>query len=143
MVDELFVSLHDFSLVLMPIVGAMVLIYLVVLLRKIISVFSRVDALLTTVDQKVTKLDGPLDTLVRLSRSVDLVHDATFKGIHGFIEFLIGHWDGLNDWFQGVMHKSEEKIHGSPVKETEEGNQSFGKKPSEEMSPILKNKGDV
>lgn len=123
MLDELLSSLHDFSLVVLPILGALVLIYIVVLLRKIISVFSRMDVLLTSVDQKVAKLDGPLDSLVRLSHSVDLVHDATLRGVHGMFQYALTNWGIVSDWFSDLVHKSKETSEGAASVEINKGDE--------------------
>lgn len=107
--DEFFALLNQVSVILLPILGAIALIYLIVLLKRVISVFSRVDAILVDVDKKVTRLDGPLDTLVRLSHSVDKVHDTTYRGIVGLAEFIVSNWTTFTVWVDGIVHKDDTK----------------------------------
>lgn len=67
------------------------------------------DAILVDVDKKVARLDGPLDTLVRLSHSVDKVHDTTYRGIVGLAEFIVSNWTNFTEWVDGIIHKEDHK----------------------------------
>ena len=80
--DALITDLQLVSVQLLPIVGLVVLIFLCLLLKKAIllveHVTKTVDQLEPTmklVDQSLQKVQAPLDTTVKYSKSLDNMHD--------------------------------------------------------------------
>ena len=83
---------------IMPILLATVLVCLIILLIKLIKVFTSVDStLLKThetidlVDQSIEKVQSPLDTVVKVSSTVDKAHDATVVAVKDATQFVSSH----------------------------------------------------
>ena len=71
---------------LMPILGAICLVCLIILLIKLIRMIGDLDltvlrthGTIDLVDKSIEKVQAPLDTVARLSTSVDKAHDATIE----------------------------------------------------------------
>lgn len=82
--DALLLDLQNVSSQLLPILGAVALIFLCVLLKKICNVMDslnqtvkNLDPTIQLVDKSIEKVQAPLDTAVRYSHSLDKVHDKT------------------------------------------------------------------
>lgn len=93
--DAFIVAASDLSKQLIPILGLTVLIILIVLLAKLInlvktveSTVKRTDNTIDLVDQSLTKVQAPLDTVVKVSHTVDKAHDATVKAVVETKEYL-------------------------------------------------------
>ncbi len=86
--DELLLALSNVSAQVVPIAGALVLIFLCIVLNKvgklldeITSTVKKLSPTLKLVDQSIEKVQAPLDTVVKLSHSVDDVTDKTTASI--------------------------------------------------------------
>ncbi len=84
MLDAFLVALKDLCVTLLPILGAAALIYLCILLKHLWQLIDtaketvkNLDPTIAGVNQSLDKIQKPLDTVVRLSRSVDKVQDKT------------------------------------------------------------------
>ncbi len=88
MLDKLFLSLSSVASGLLPIVGAVALVFLCILLKKawvlideLTKTVSGLDPTLKKVDESIEKLQSPLDTVVNLSKTIDDVSANTKSGI--------------------------------------------------------------
>jgi uncharacterized protein YoxC len=93
--DAFIIAFRDLSRDLIPILGAICLVCVIILLIKLIKVLSSVDdTLLKThgtidlVDRSIEKVQAPLDTVVRVSGTVDKAHDATISAAKDAKEFV-------------------------------------------------------
>lgn len=82
--DALLAALQNVCQQLLPIIGAVALIFLCILLKKswllieeITSKVKGLDSTLHLVDESMEKVQAPLDTAVKYSHSLDKVHDKT------------------------------------------------------------------
>ena len=107
LVDDLIVSLRDISQLLLPTLGAVTLIFLILFIRKCIELVKemtkRVAQLETTVkgvDQSIEKIQVPLDTVVKVSTSVDKVHDSAESAIRQASGFLSSNLENLKDYLR-------------------------------------------
>lgn len=75
--EEFLSGFAKFASYLLPIVGVVVLIYLVILMKKLIETLKELDKTMVLVDDQVKKLDEPLATVQQLSASVDDMHNKT------------------------------------------------------------------
>ena len=94
--DAFITSFHDLCNQLMPIFGAAVLVALLVLLIKIIKLVDDADVTLykshgtiDLVDKSIEKMQTPLDTVVKVSETVDKAHDATVAAVADAKEFVV------------------------------------------------------
>lgn len=88
MLDNLLFDLKSVCEQLLPILGAVVLIYLCILLKhawKLIDQASdtvrNLDPTIKLANQSIEKVQAPLDTAVKLSHTMDEMHDKAVDGI--------------------------------------------------------------
>lgn len=84
MLDAFLVALKDLCVTLLPILGAAALVYLCILLKHLWQLIDtaretvkNLDPTISGVNQSLDKIQAPLDTVVRLSHSVDKVQTKT------------------------------------------------------------------
>lgn len=105
MLDELLITLSTVCNYLLPILGAALLIYLIIFFRKLVATMTKLDAVVLDLTQKMTKLDEPLNTVVRLSATVDNIHTASIKGTNAFIDFVIANFSNIVEWVKESIAK--------------------------------------
>ena len=123
MLDALLADLYAVCGQLLPILGAVALIFLCILLRKswklieeLTKTVQSLDPTLRKVDKSVDKLQAPLDTEVRLSHSVDKVQERTEEAFTKVSEFAADSINSLKDY----TLKKEQETTGVPAEETED-----------------------
>lgn len=114
--DELILKLSELSALLLPILGVVVLIFLILLLRQTLNILkqvsgtvTKVDSTIQTVENSLLELKGPLHTLNRISGSVDLVQDATENAIKTLIVAVSSNFDLIKDWITAFLDKKKTK----------------------------------
>lgn len=120
--DALLLALQDVCRQLLPIIGAVVLIFLCILLKKVWKLIDsltdtvrKLDPTLRLVDKSIEKVQAPLDTVVRYSKSMDNMHGKTSEALGKAAEFASENVDQIKSFVQDkIAGKSEE------VKEEEE-----------------------
>ncbi|MBR3839780.1 MAG: hypothetical protein IKM20_01425 [Erysipelotrichales bacterium] len=105
MLDQLLLSLKEVCELLLPVMGVVVLIYLALLFRKLIQLLTKAETLLNNVDNKVTRLEKPLDTVESICGTIDNVHVATVNGVNGAIDYIVHNFSTIMDWFKEVIEK--------------------------------------
>jgi predicted PurR-regulated permease PerM len=114
--DELLKQLSIFSVQLLPILGVVVLIFLVLILNQILKMIkqllgtvTKVDSTIQTVEDRLNDLKGPLHTINRISGSVDMVQDATENAIKSFAVAVSSNYDLIKDWVTAFFDKRKNK----------------------------------
>lgn len=114
--DELILKLSELSALLLPILGVVVLVFLILLLRQTLNILkqvsgtvTKVDSTIQTVENSLLELKGPLHTLNRISGSVDLVQDATENAIKTLIVAVSSNFDLIKDWITAFLDKKKTK----------------------------------
>ena len=86
--DDLVLALNSVCEQFLPILGCAVLIALFIVFIKLIGLLKTVNETLLKshktiglVDQSIEKIQQPLDTVVKVSGTVDKAHDATLKAV--------------------------------------------------------------
>ena len=102
--DAFIIAFRDLSRDLIPILGAACLVCVIILLIKLIKVLSSVDLTLvkipTTidlVDRSIEKVQAPLDTVAKVSKTVDKAHDATLVAVKDAKEFVVKNADDIKE----------------------------------------------
>ena len=102
--DAFIIAFRDLSRDLIPILGAACLVCVIILLIKLIKVLSSVNLTLvkipTTidlVDRSIEKVQAPLDTVVKVSETVDKAHDATLVAVKDAKEFVVKNADDIKE----------------------------------------------
>ena len=94
--DAFISSFSDLSKQLIPILGAAALIFVIILLYKLIKIFSnlnqtvdKTNKTIDLVDDSIDKIQAPLDTAVKISHTVDKVHDTTVEAVASAKDFVV------------------------------------------------------
>lgn len=75
--EQFFESISYMSLKILPLLGVVLLIYLIIMIRNIIGCLQSATKTLDEANNQLRKLDVPLNTVAEISKSVDYVHDLT------------------------------------------------------------------
>ena len=88
MLDTLLLDLASVCRQILPIAGALALIYLCVLLRRtwklidsLTVTVKNLDPAVQSVNESMDKIQAPLDTVVKYSHTLDEVHDRAMDGV--------------------------------------------------------------
>ena len=102
--DAFIVALSNLCNQIMPILGAVCLVCVIVLLIKLIKVLDSTDLTLLKahgtidlVDQSIEKIQAPLDTVVKVSGTVDKAHDATISAVKEAKDFVVKNADDIKE----------------------------------------------
>lgn len=94
--DQFILAAQNLSVQLLPILGVLVLIFLCVLLAKVTKLVTTIDnsvknldGTMKLVDQSIEKVQKPLDTAVKLSNTVNEVHDASYSAVKQAGEYIV------------------------------------------------------
>ncbi len=132
--DALLFDLQNVCTELLPILGALALIFLCILLKKIWKAVDNVNDKITKLDPTVTKVNesmdkiqAPLDTAVKYSHSLDKVHDKTAEVFGKAADFA-------NDNIEKLQDAITDKMAGSEKEEAQDSKENTVKKEKTEVS---------
>lgn len=110
--DALLLALKNVSEQLLPILGAVVLFYLCIVFKKLSvlldSLSKTVDNLSPTiklVDQSIEKVQAPLNTAVKLSHTIDDVHDKTIDSVAKATTYINENMDDIKTYVNDKVVK--------------------------------------
>ncbi|MBQ9327826.1 MAG: hypothetical protein IJ225_04765 [Solobacterium sp.] len=105
MLDALLLDLGSVCRQLLPILGALALIYLCVLLKHLWKMIDQatelvkgLDPTVKSVNQSLEKVQAPLDTVVKYSHTLDDVHDRTLDSVQKISESAGESMDRVKDF---------------------------------------------
>jgi hypothetical protein len=114
--DELLRALQGVSVQLLPFLGVVVLIFLILILRRVYMLLADIGITVlkvnTAMDKVNTSLDefkAPLSTLSRLSHSIDLVHTATESAVKGAVRVVSENYEWIKDTAVSAVNKVKTK----------------------------------
>lgn len=103
--DEIFDVLNNAAEILLPILGAIVLLFLAVLLYRAIQLIKTLHGSLNTVDHTLKKVDGyvvqledPVKTIVTVSKGIDAVSSTTENIIKSTAKLVMDNFDWIKDF---------------------------------------------
>ena len=113
--DAFISSFSDLSKQLTPILGAIALVFVIILLVKLIKIFSNLNVTvdktnktIDLVDDSIDKIQAPLDTVVKVSHTVDKAHDATVAAVGTVKDFAIKTASEVKDKVTDILNKEED-----------------------------------
>lgn len=99
---------------LLPILGCVLIIFLISLLRKIIKFFITLNTTLLTINttvettnEQIRKLDAPLNTVSELSETVDNLHKMSQNATKSALIAVLSNLNAIKDWILGQLEKDE------------------------------------
>lgn len=128
MTDELLIALYNVCVRLLPIIGVFVLIFLLILLGKLMTFMNKlnmgmdsVNRTLIEVDRDVQQFRDPLNTVVKISHTVDEVHDASKEAAKNVIAAGKQHADAIKTQVSNLFKKEEADIKSETKEDSENG----------------------
>ncbi len=115
--DALILDLANVSAQIHPILGAVALIFLCILLKKVWGLIDTInesvknlDPTIKDVEKSMEKLQAPLDTAVKYSHSLDKVHDKTGEMLTKATDFASENMSKLQSTLEEKLKNGEEKV---------------------------------
>lgn len=112
--DALLLALQNVCEQLLPILGAVALIFVCIFLKKLWKFFDQLtatvkelDPTIKLADQSLEKVQAPLDTAVKYSHTLDKVHDKTSEVMGKVADFASENVDHLKDQFSEKIQKED------------------------------------
>lgn len=115
--DELLSALSDVSIKLLPVLGAAVLIVLIILLKRLLDLLKKVEKTIDTVDETLTKIQGPINTLVGVAKAIDTVSSASEHLLRTIVGTIASNFKVITAWLKSTFSKSSDP---QPDETTEE-----------------------
>ena len=114
--DAFLQSAHDLANVLMPTVILVVLVFIMVLLYRMIKLFKTLDETvkrshktIDLVDTSLKKIQAPLDSAVKISRTVDRVHEAGITAFKQSKDYLSRNSKAIKDKLSNTFKKKNKE----------------------------------
>lgn len=114
--DELLQILNEVSTILMPIVGVICLVLLAVVLfninktiKRLSTTIDEVDKTLVSTNSKIDQLEGPLNTLNSVSKSVDIVNDSAVNAVTSIIKYSVKQSESIMNWGKDAFTKHDKE----------------------------------
>lgn len=112
--DALLLALQNVCSQLLPIMGVACLIFGCIALKKLANLF---EALTSTVknlsptiklvDQSIEKVQAPLDTVVKMSHTIDGVHDKTVDTVKQAGSYINDNMDNIKNFVNDKIQKKD------------------------------------
>ena len=126
MIDSLLVSLGAVCAQLLPILGALALVFLCIVLKRLADVMGEITRTVKTLDPAVksvndsmAKIQAPLDTVVKYSHTLDDVHDKTVDSVGKMAESLSDGVEKVKDFVVGTIKDVDPYDEVCPASEQE------------------------
>ena len=108
--ESFFESISFISLKVLPLLGAVLLVYLIIMIKNVITCLKSATKTLDEANNQLRKLDVPLNTVAEISKSVDYVHDLTKESIKSVSLSLYQSINMLKEWINNLLHKTKEEV---------------------------------
>lgn len=113
--DQLIEIVSNVCLKLLPVVGLILLIFIIVFIKHLIDVMKSVNVTLSKTNDLVDeckgqmrKLDKPLSTINDLSETVDNVHESAKTAVNTTINAIVTNLENVKQWINTRKGKTEE-----------------------------------
>lgn len=118
---------QNLSVQLLPILGVIALIFLCVLIAKVTKLIGtldnsvkNLDGTMKLVDKSIEKVQAPLDTAVKLSKTVDEVHDASYAAVKQAGEYIAENIVLVKNYFSEKMNTKKPAESADPFNNEED-----------------------
>lgn len=113
--DAFIQSFSVLSRQLLPILGAIALVFVIILLIKLIKIMGSLDLTvgktnktIDLVDLSIEKVQEPLNTAVKVSHTVDKAHDATISAVTSAKDFIVKSASEVKDKVVNTLNDKDE-----------------------------------
>lgn len=105
--EQVLDALSWFCLKLLPILGVVLMIYLIIVAWNLILCLKSATKTLDEANTQIRKLDIPLNTVSELSKSIDSVHELTKESLKSFSLSIYEFLNGIKEWFSKYFKKDK------------------------------------
>ncbi|MEG0423281.1 MAG: histidine kinase [Erysipelotrichaceae bacterium] len=131
--DQLLELTSSVSMKLLPILGAIILVFLIVFVHHLIKVLTEtkttlllVSKTIETANRDLQQLEKPLSTLNELSDTVDYVHEASKNAVRSAIVTILENFSSIKEWFMKADKNNDTPVPDHNENENECGGESNG-----------------
>ncbi|MEF9919789.1 MAG: histidine kinase [Erysipelotrichaceae bacterium] len=131
--DQLLELTSSVSMKLLPILGAIILVFLIVFVHHLIKVLTQTNTTLVAMSKTIEitnnelkQLEKPLATLNELSETVDCVHEASKNAVRSAFITIIENFSSIKEWFMKFDKTSETPSTTNNNSENENGGEGNG-----------------
>lgn len=107
--EEFFNSISFVSLKVLPLLGVVLVIYLIIMVKNVITCLKSATKTLDEANIQIRKLDVPLNTVAEISKSVDYVHDLTKESVKSVSATVYQNMNAIKEWFNHLLHKTKKE----------------------------------
>ena len=107
--EEFFNSISFVSLKVLPLLGVVLVIYLIIMVKNVITCLKSATKTLDEANIQIRKLDVPLNTVAEISKSVDYVHDLTKESVKSVSTTVYQNINMIKEWFNQLLHKTKKE----------------------------------
>lgn len=122
--NAFFLALREISVLVLPTLGALVLIFLIYLFYKLYLMMKKVDLLMDRVnktmdivDKELNDLQVSISVLTSLANGIITVQNFTKHSVTTLALFLVEHFETIKSWLFGLFDKKEENTMEEPIEE--------------------------
>lgn len=114
-VNEFFSTIAMVARWILPVLGVVVLVYIILFLKELLQTVKIATKTLDTTEQQIRKLDAPLSTAENISHTIDEVHETTKKAVKTAANTVVKNVDQIKNW---VNTKKNSVMDTEPVVDT-------------------------
>ncbi len=114
-VNEFFSTIAMVAGWILPVLGVVVLVYIILILKELLQTVKSATKTLDTTEQQIRKLDAPLSTAENISHTIDEVHETTKKAVKTAANTVVKNVDQIKNW---VNTKKNSVMDTEPVVDT-------------------------
>ena len=103
--DDFFNSISFISIKLLPLLGIILLVYLIIMVKNLIITLKTANKTLEEVNIQIRKLDVPLNTVSEISKSIDNVHELTKESIKSISVNIYQALNTIKEQIQRILKK--------------------------------------
>lgn len=125
--EQFFTVLSEICLKILPVVGVILLIYLIVFVHRLlgflVSLNKAVDSANSTIHEaeiQIRKLDGPLQTATEISESVTKVHRLSEHALTTLIQMMMENFSAIKEYLHSILNKEKNENRNDAEMDLEE-----------------------
>ena len=104
--EDFFESISFICMNLLPLLGVILLVYLIIMVINVIACLKSATKTLDEVNIQIRKLDVPLNTVTEISKSIDHVHDLTKESVKSISMSIYQSLNTIKESIQQLLKKT-------------------------------------
>lgn len=109
--DALLLDLKELSVMLLPTLGAISLIFILVILRQVYVLLKKVDKTLDKVDDALNEVAKPLKTLSNMTKAIDAASALAHHSILSLTKLFVDNFETVKDYVSALFKGKSENEH--------------------------------